>query len=121
MQIYNNMPSEVLWKLFKDSSFDIPIFVENFISTKEPKTYIILRTNVYDAGENYGDGQVVTRSSDCDIQIISQGNDNAELLSVIAKIKTILRNNDIDFSCVNLGFDGRCQQYVISLSVRYYG
>ena len=134
--IYNKEPILVLYDMVKDLCFyangrtkpnAIPIFKE--IMNKEandiPDSYILLRSQLSDTAQTYGDGKTLIRNADCDIILISKGyaiNSN-DLHNVNKrKIQEHLQSQDINFQGFNLGFeDGVGTQYTFRLEIEYIG
>ena len=137
MDIYNKEPIEVLVDLTKGLMFDsngkllkngIPIYKE--IMHEEPKdvpqSYILLRSQITDTSEIYGDGKSKVRDADCDIILITKGyaDDTNDLHNINKKkIKNHLVSQDIEFQEFNLGYDDgiKSTQHTFSLGVKYLG
>lgn len=127
MQIYQvkNDVMEVLTNMTKGLLSQIPIYKDVMAEDGDsvPDSYILLRS-VTDSTEQYGDGDSVIRSADCDIMLISKGyaDDTTDLHNVNKqKIRNHLRTQGVNFTETNLGYndDLKSTQHTFSVEVRY--
>lgn len=137
MQIFNKEPIDVLYELVKDLYFDknnkpkkdgIKIFKETMHEEDAdvPESYILLRSQVTDTPHTFGDGTTLIRSADCDIILISKGyaDTKNDLHNVNKrKIREQLKNKEIAFDEVNLGFNDATNstEHTFSIEVNYIG
>lgn len=126
--IYNKEPIQVLWDLVKDLHKTIPIYKETMHEEENdiPDSYILLRSQLSDSIENYGDGKSLIRSADCDIILVSKGyaDDTTDLHNKNKKtIRQHLRDKEINYSEFNLGYDEglKSTQHTFSLGIEYIG
>ena len=127
MNIYStDDPMQVLWNMTKGLYDEIPIYKEIMHEDKNsiPKSYIVLRSQVTDSTELYGDGDSVIRNADCDIMLVSKGyaDDTTDLHNVNKKkIRNHLRTQGVNFTETNLGYDANSNstQHTFSVEVRY--
>lgn len=126
--IYNKEPDKVLWDIMKELSDSIPIYKEVMYEEPEdtPPSYIVLRSQVSDSTEIFGDGLSQVRSADCDIILVSKGyaDDSTDLHNKNKQlIKQHLKKQDISFGEFNLGYSDslKSTQHTFSLVVEYLG
>lgn len=126
--IYNKNVEQVLWDITKGLSKNIPIFKEIMHEEDDdiPNSYILLRSQLSDSTENYGDGKSLIRSADCDIILVSKGyaDDSTDLHNKNKKlIREHLKSQEINFTEFNLGYDDglKSTQHTFSLAVEYIG
>lgn len=126
MQIYNVEPMQALVNMTKGLFSEIPIYKESMHEEANdvPNSYILLRSQITDTTESYGDGKNVVRSADCDIMLISKGyaDDTDDLHNINKrKIREHLKAQEINFDEVNLGYnDGlKSTQHTFSVEVKY--
>lgn len=131
MKIFaNEEPIQILWNLTKDLYFNegIEIFKESMHEEVEdvPNSYILLRSQLSDSPEKFGDGKSILRSSDCDIILVSKGyaEDSTDLHNINKKkIRELLKNQNISFQEFNLGYDDNLKstQHTFRIEVEYIG
>lgn len=126
--VYNNEPIQVLWDMVKDLRSQIPIYKEIMHEDDNdiPASYILLRSQMSDTTENFGDGKSLIRSADCDIILVSKGyaDDTTDLHNKNKKlIRQQLKDKEISFDEFNLGYDEglKSTQHTFSLGVYYIG
>lgn len=126
MQIYNVEPMQALVNMTKGLFSEIPIYKESMHEETNdiPDSYILLRSQITDTTESYGDGKSVVRSADCDIMLVSKGyaDDTDDLHNINKqKIREHLKAQEINFDEVNLGYnDGlKSTQHTFSVEVKY--
>jgi hypothetical protein len=126
--VYNNEPIQVLWDMVKDLRNQIPIYKEIMHEDDNdiPASYILLRSQMSDTTENFGDGKSLIRSADCDIILVSKGyaDDTTDLHNKNKKIiRQQLKDQEISFDEFNLGYDEglKSTQHTFSLGVYYIG
>ena len=126
--VYNNEPIQVLWDMVKDLRTQIPIYKEIMHEDDNdiPSSYILLRSQMSDTTENFGDGKSLIRSADCDIILVSKGyaDDTTDLHNKNKKlIRQQLKDKEISFDEFNLGYDEglKSTQHTFSLGVNYIG
>ena len=123
-------PQQILWDMTKELwlTHKIPIFKEIMHEESKdiPNSYILLRAEITDNAEKFGDGKTITRYADCDIILVSKGyaDDTTDLHNINkALIKKHLQSQDLAFQGFNLGYDDalKSTQYTFSLGVEYIG
>lgn len=126
MQIYNVEPMQALVDMTKGLFNEIPIYKESMHEETNdvPNSYILLRSQITDTTESYGDGKSVVRSADCDIMLVSKGyaDDTDDLHNINKrKIREHLKAQEINFDEVNLGYDDglKSTQHTFSVEVKY--
>lgn len=126
--VYNDEPIQVLWDMVKDLRSQIPIYKEIMHEDDNdiPTSYILLRSQMSDTTENFGDGKSLIRSADCDIILVSKGfaDDTTDLHNKNKKlIRQQLKDKEISFDEFNLGYDEglKSTQHTFSLGVNYIG
>ena len=126
--VYNDEPIQVLWDMVKDLRSQIPIYKEIMHEDDNdiPASYILLRSQMSDTTENFGDGKSLIRSADCDIILVSKGfaDDTTDLHNKNKKlIRQQLKDKEISFDEFNLGYDEglKSTQHTFSLGVNYIG
>lgn len=126
--VYNKQPQQVLWDMMKGLSKQIPIYKEIMHEDDNdiPASYILLRTDMSNSTNNYGDGKSLIRSSDCDIILVSKGyaDDSTDLHNINKNlIREHLKSQEISFDEFNLGYDDglKSTQHTFSLGVNYIG
>lgn len=126
MQIYNVEPMQALVNMTKGLFSEIPIYKESMHEEANdvPDSYILLRSQITDTTESYGDGRSVVRSADCDIMLVSKGyaDDTDDLHNINKrKIREHLKAQEINFDEVNLGYDDglKSTQHTFSVEVKY--
>ena len=126
MQIYNVEPMQALVDMTKGLFSEIPIYKESMHEETNdiPDSYILLRSQITDTTESYGDGKSVVRSADCDIMLVSKGyaDDTDDLHNINKrKIREHLKAQEINFDEVNLGYDDglKSTQHTFSVEVKY--
>lgn len=126
--IYNNEPIQVLWDITKDLFDDIPIYKEVMHADENsiPDSYILLRSQLSDSNQVFGDGKGLIRAADCDIILVSKGyaDDTTDLHNINKKrIREHLKQQDVNFQEFNLGYnkDDNNTQHTFSLEIDYIG
>lgn len=127
--VYNKEPILVLWDMVKDLKKKIPYIYKESMHEDEnnvPASYILLRSQISDDTETYGDGKSLIRSADCDIMLVSKGyaDDTTDLHNVNKKlIREHLKKQEINFQESNLGYDenSKSTEHTFSLEVEYIG
>ena len=128
MQVYqvNDEVLEVLVAMVTGLSRQIRIFKEivNVDKNSVPDSYILLRSQVTDSADNYGDGKGILRVADCDIMLVSKGyaDKTTDLHNVNKKkLRNHLRDQDVEFTETNLGYDENTKstQHTFSVKVKY--
>ena len=127
--VYNKEPIQVLWDMVKDLKKKIPDIYKESMHEDEnnvPASYILLRSQISDDTETYGDGKSLIRSADCDIILVSKGyaDDTTDLHNVNKKlIREHLKKQEINFQEFNLGYDEgqKSTQHTFTLGVEYIG
>lgn len=126
--IYNKEPVQVLWDMTKGLLKNIPIYKEIMHEEDDdiPNSYILLRSQLSDSTDVYGDGKSLTRSADCDIILVSKGyaDDTTDLHNKNKKlIREHLKSQEINYTEFNLGYDDglKSTQHTFSLVVNYIG
>ena len=123
-------PIQILWDITKDLylTHKIPIYKETMHEEAKdtPDSYIVLRSEITDSPEVYGDGETLTRYADCDIILVSKGyaDDTKDLHNKNKRlIKKHLQAQGIAFQSFNLGFNDalKSTEHTFSLGVEYIG
>jgi len=109
MQIYDKPAIDSLWEIVKPLSDTIPIYREVMTEDKNgtPNSYVILRSDVTNYGEIYGDGESHIRVSDCDIILVSKGFADTKTCTHNvnkAKINALLKQSGVAYRLINLGY-----------------
>ena len=86
-----------------------------------PADYILLRYDITNTGKVFGDGVVKLRKSDCDILIVSLGEDSDKLSELESEVERILDLNGVYYFKNNLGYDEKTKQSSISFSMTLRG
>ena len=128
MEIYKKQPIDVLVDLTKSLLPKIPIYREVMPEqpSQVPNSYILLRSQISDSISNYGDGQSLIRSADCDVILVTKGyGDSSTDLHNINKalIRGVLKDAGVNFQEFNLGYDNsiKSTQHNFSFEVKYFG
>ena len=137
MVIYKKEPIDVLVDLTKGLMFDaqgtllpnaIQIFKEsmNEDANDIPDSYILLRSQITDTTINFGDGESLIRSADCDVILITKGyaDDTTDLHNINKKrIRQHLKDAGVVFQEFNLGYDdaSKSTQHTFTIGVNYIG
>ena len=127
--VYNKEPILVLWDMVKDLKKKIPDIYKESMHEDEnnvPASYILLRSQISDDTETYGDGKSLIRGADCDIILVSKGyaDDTTDLHNINKKlIREHLKKQEINFQEFNLGYDEgqKSTQHTFTLGVEYIG
>jgi len=135
--IYNEEPIDALWDMTRYLMFNqdetlksdgIPIYKETMSEEAEdtPDSYILLRSQISDSTNTYGDGKSLIRSADCDIILVSKGyaEDTSDLHNVNKRlIRQHLKDQEVPFQEFNLGYDESLNstQHTFTTTVYYYG
>lgn len=133
--VYNKEPIKVLWDITKRLMFGannreltdgITIYRETMQEAEKnvPESYILLRSQVVDDPRVYGDGKTLIRSASCDIILVTKGygDDSTDLHNTNkTKIRNHLKNQDISFTEVNVGYDRDrgTTEHTFTLEVKY--
>lgn len=135
--IYNEEPIDALWDMTRYLMFNqdetlksdgIPIYKETMSEEAEdtPDSYILLRSQISDSTNTYGDGKSLIRSADCDIILVSKGyaEDTNDLHNINKRlIRQHLKDQEVPFQEFNLGYDESLNstQHTFTTTVYYYG
>ena len=123
-------PIQFLWDITKELwlKHKIPIYKETMHEepADTPDSYILLRSEITDTDEAFGDGKGLTRYADCDIILVSKGfaDDTTDLHNKNKKlIKKHLKEQELPFQGFNLGYNEalKSTEYTFSLGVEYIG
>lgn len=133
--IYNLEPIQALWDICKSLLFNadgsvktdgIPIYKEIMAEDDNsvPKSYILLRSQISDTTDLFGDGKGLIRSADCDIILVTKGHadDTTDIHNVNkAKIRKVLNEKSVSFSEFNLGYvdASKSTEHTFSTNVKY--
>lgn len=129
-QIYSKEPINILAEIFRDLYINKGIAIYKEIMNEEPEdtpdSYILLRSQVNDNTNNYGNGVSQIRAADCDIMLISKGyaEDTTDLHNKNKEyIRELLREKGIPYREYNLGYIDsiKSTQQTFSITVLYYG
>lgn len=131
MTIYQNKePIQILWEITKTlyTEEHIPIYKETMHEEENdiPDSYILLRSQMSDSTDTYGDGISLIRSADCDIILISKGyaDDTTDLHNTNKKkIRKVLEEKGVPYQEFNLGYDNglKSTQHTFSVGIKYCG
>lgn len=127
MLISNKEPIKVLWDLFKPLHKEKIAIYKEIMHEEEndiPNSYILLRSSVTDTINIVGDGNCLIRTADCDVILVTKGyaEDTNDLHNVNRrKIEKLLKDNEINYSFFNLGYDAslKSTQCTFSFEVNY--
>lgn len=126
MKIYNVEPSDALWGIVSTLAEEIPIYKEGFDEDPDsvPDSYLLIRTDVSNGGEVYGDGEPLLRNSDCDIILVSKGVAAAsDCLHNVnkAKVEKLLKAEGVSYRGYNFGYNEtlKSTEYTWSVTVVY--
>lgn len=125
MKTYDTEPSETLWQIVSPLAAEIPIFKEGFDGDPDsvPDSYLILRADVSNSGEVYGDGEALLRQSDCDVILVSKGVADGDCLHNRnrAKVEKLLKAEGASYRGYNLGYNGaiKSTEYTWSVTLVY--
>ena len=127
--VYNKEPIQVLWDMVKGLKKQIPDIYKEIMHEEEndiPASYILLRSQLSDTTNVYGDGLSLVRNADCDIILVSKGyaDDSNDLHNKNKRlIREHLKSQNINFQEFNLGYDDglKSTQHTFSLGVDYIG
>ena len=125
-----NNPQQILWDITKDlwQKNGIPIYKEIMHEEAKdiPASYILLRSEITDVDDIFGDGKCLMRYSDCDIILVTKGYaDNSTDLHNINKelIKKHLQAQDIPYKSYNIGYNDltKSTEHTFTIGVEYFG
>lgn len=128
MEIYqvNNEVMEVLYGMVKGLARQIKVYkgTMNEDANSIPTSYILLKSEITDSASNYGDGQSVFRTADCDIVLVTKGTatKTTDTHNVNKRrIRDHLLSQGIEFIGNDLGYDTTLDstQYTFSVGVKY--
>ena len=120
-------PIDIIYSYVKDLASEIEIYKyamdEDYDST--PDSYLLLRPDVTNNTNTFGDGESKIRQASCDLILISKGYEKSDSKhrQNIKKIQDLLDSKGIAYSGYDLGYDNSLKscQYTFSLVVYYYG
>ncbi len=127
MEIYDKEPIQVLWEIFRELTLDeLPVFKEVMTRKVPPDSYLLLRSQMSDTNEIFGDGEGIVRNSDNDAILVTKGfaEDTTDLHNVNKKkIFDLLKRKGIPYQTYNLGYDDtlKSTQQTFTIEVEYYG
>ena len=137
MKIHNKEPIDFLVEMTKGLMFDnsgkfvknyIPIYKEIMHEEENdtPASYILLRSQITDTPDTFGDGKTLIRSADCDIILVTKGyaDDTNDLHNINKKkIREHLNAQEIPITEFNLGYDDNLKstQHTFTVGVNYIG
>ena len=123
MIVHNEDPMSVIYGFVKD--LGIRIF-KNFMDADEnsiPESYILLKAKPTDNPRVYGDGETLMRVADSEITLISKGaattSGNVHNLNC-AKIESSLKQNGINYTLIDLGYDKDLKNTQTTYEVRIH-
>ncbi len=127
MQIFSaDSAMTALWELVSPLKDEIPIYKSTVDENEDnlPVSYLLLRADVVDSPEIFGDGRALLRQSECDVMLISKtaGATSDDIHNVnIAKVKALLNSLDASYTGHDLGYNDSLKesQYTWSVSVIY--
>ena len=127
MQIFNNADAmSALWDFLRPLADAIPIYKQTADESEEgmPPSYLLIRTDVTDAGAVYGDGKAMLRRNSADLMLISKctGALSDDIHNVNRrKIKAFLDAEGASYTGVDLGYNSTLKeaQYTWSLEFLY--
>jgi len=106
----------------------IPIYKEIMHEEENdiPQSYILLRSQISDTNQLFGDGRSQIKNADCDIVLISKGyaEDTTDLHNINKNlIRQHLKNQEINYTEINLGYNEtiKSTEHTFSLEVEYIG
>ena len=127
MHIFNNADAmSALWDFLRPLADAIPIYKQTADESEEgmPPSYLLIRTDVTDAGAVYGDGKAMLRRNSADLMLISKctGALSDDIHNVNRrKIKAFLDAEGASYTGVDLGYNSTLKeaQYTWSLEFLY--
>ncbi len=128
MQVINaENTMDALWKMLAPLQDEIPLYKHTVdeSQTDLPQSYILLRSDISDSPEIFGDGKALLRRAECDIMLISkttgEASDDIHNLN-IAKVKALLNASDAAYNGYNLGYNETLKESQYTWTVRFvYG
>ncbi len=128
MQVINaENTMDALWKMLAPLQDEIPLYKHTVdeSQTDLPQSYILLRSDISDSPEIFGDGKAHLRRAEGDIMLISkttgEASDDIHNLN-IAKVKALLNASDAAYNGYNLGYNETLKESQYTWTVRFvYG
>lgn len=129
MQIFDSDDTmSALWSFLQPLAAEIPIYKQTMDEAEEnvPESYLLIRTDVTDAGAVYGDGRAMLRRNTADLLLVSRctGALSDDVHNVNRrKVKALLDASDAAYTARDLGYDStlREAQYSWTLEFLYGG
>ena len=123
MRIFDTQDAmTALWQIVAPLAQEIPIYkqVMDEDENSVPESYLIIRTDIYDDAEVYGDGHTELRKNGGDIILVSKStgtrSDDIHTLNRV-KVKKLLDEADMAYTGINLGYDSALKQSEYTWSV----
>ena len=128
MRIFDTQDAmTALWQVVAPLAQEIPIYkqVMDEDENSVPESYLLIRSDIVDNGDIYGDGHAELRKNEADIILISKstGARSDDIHNVNrAKVQKFLNDADMTYTGNNLGYDSTLKQSQYSWSVTFdYG
>lgn len=124
--IYNDYPIDVLWDIVSPLTSTIPAYKEVMSEDENsiPDSYLLLRSQISDTVQSFGDGLTLIRQADCDIILVSKGTapnstdaHNVNKALVDARLKAL----DVAYNGTNNGYDSSALEtsFTWSFTIEY--
>ena len=128
MQIFDSDDTmSALWSFLQPLAAEIPIYKQTMDEAEEnvPESYLLIRTDVTDAGVVYGDGRVMLRRNTTDLLLVSKctGALSEDVHNVNRrKVKALLDDSDATYTARDLGYDSTLREAQYSWTLEFlYG
>lgn len=116
-----------LWSFLQPLAAEIPIYKQTMDEAEEnvPESYLLIRTDVTDAGAVYGDGRAMLRHNSADILLVSKctGALSDDVHNANRrKVKAMLDASDAAYTARDLGYDSTLREAQYSWTLEFlYG
>lgn len=126
MNDLSKKPIVSLWNAIKGVSglsLDENVFLRSHEENEEDQSngfYVILRDEITNVGRVYSEGSSKIRECSCDILLVAYDDGSSQsgkFASMKESIESALKGSGMDYSGVNLGWDGERSQYSFEVTV----
>lgn len=128
MQIFDSDDTmSELWSFLQPLAAEIPIYMQTMDEAEKnaPESYLLIRTDVADAGAVYGDGRAMLRRNTADLLLVSKctGALSDDVHNVNRrKVKALLDASDAAYTARDLGYDSTLREAQYSWTLEFlYG
>lgn len=128
MQIFDSDDTmSALWAFLQPLAAEIPIYMQTMDEAEKnaPESYLLIRTDVADAGAVYGDGRAMLRRSSADLLLVSKctGALSDDIHNVNRrKVKALLDASGACYTARDLGYDTTLREAQYSWTLEFlYG